>query len=100
MILLKAKVLYQDRLFVEHIVGQNVDVMAYVKQNWIKLFWAMLKCAHKGPQVEQTALAPEGRHDIRKNDSDNQMKTTAKKTFKQSPKYGDLVSRVNVKLNQ
>ena len=48
MILLKAKVLYQDRLFVDHSVGQHVDVIAYVKQNWIKLFWAMLNCDHKG----------------------------------------------------
>lgn len=107
MILLKAKVLYQDRLFVEHSVGHNVDAMAHINRTGLSL-WGMLKCARKGvhhrwnkvnrQHLHQHAL--EGKHDIRKNDSDNQMKTTAKKTFEQSPKCGDLVSRVDGRLNQ
>ena len=71
MILLKAKVLYQDRSFVDHSVDQHVDVITYVKQNWTKLFWAMLKCAHKGVlhrwnRQHLHQHAPEGRHNISK----------------------------------
>ncbi len=93
-----------DHDSVKHSVGEYVKEQAHI--NGIESFWAMLKRAHKGTYhkmskkhlgryVQEFA----GRHNIREQDTLNQMQHVAAGMVGKQLMYSDLISRSDVRLH-
>ena len=89
---------------VKHSVGEYVKKQAHI--NGTESFWAMLKRAHKGTyhKMSKKHLGRyvqefTGRHNIREQDTINQMQHVAAGMVGKQLMYSDLISRADVRLH-
>lgn len=85
--------------FVKHSVGENVDENTHI--NGMESFWSVLKRAHKisHKHLDQYVTEFVGRHNSRRLDTIDQMKSIVLGMVGKRLKYGDLISGVDGRLN-